>query len=189
MKNRWFFAIVKTHGYCPERYRINHLSAFLLGANMQTFRQKFKQSLTLFFFIVSFSGYNIAFAETTESDTHHAENRLWSGVYQGFVPCDDCKGIKTSLALNKNNSYILISQYVGKSPREIVEKGKFTLDDESNTVVLTPRNSSETRHYFIGDNTLIQLDSKGNRITGELAERYVLRKAEMTENQPSSSHH
>jgi uncharacterized lipoprotein NlpE involved in copper resistance len=158
---------------------------------MKTFRQHFKQSLTLFLFIVSFSGYNIAFAETTETvkaDSHHAENRLWSGVYQGFIPCDDCKGIKTSLALNKNNSYILISQYVGKSPKEIVEKGKFTLDDESNTVVLTPRNSTQTRYYFVGDNTMIQLDSKGNRITGELAERYVLRKAEITENQTSSHH-
>ncbi len=153
---------------------------------MQTFRQQFKQSLTLFLFIATFLGYSNVFAETI----HNAQSSLWSGVYQGFVPCDDCQGVKTSLALNKNNSYILISQYVGKSPKEIVEKGKFTLNDANDTVILTPRDSSKIRQYFIGEDSLVQLDTDGNRVTGKTADRYILRKMGISESQATSpSHH
>jgi len=155
---------------------------------MRTFRQPFKQILTFFLFIAVFSGYNSAFSETAEN-THHAQNSLdWPGVYYGFTPCDDCKGVKTTLALNKNNSYILITQYVGKSEREIVEKGKFTLGNENNTIVLTPRNSSTTRQYLVDENMLIQLDDNGNRISGKLADRYILRRKAMTEPAAHSSH-
>jgi copper homeostasis protein (lipoprotein) len=126
------------------------------------------------------------FAETTETPV---QGNVWSGVYQGFTPCEDCKGVKTTLALNKNNSYILISQYVGKSEKEIVEKGKFAEGNESNTIVLTPRNSSQVRYYAIGENTLTQLDENGNRVTGKLAERYVLRKNELRQPQNQGSHH
>ncbi|MFI3190234.1 hypothetical protein BCS42_01545 [Crenothrix sp. D3] len=152
-----------------------------------------KQRLTVMLFIATFSGYSTVFAETTEpthENSHHAENSLdWSGLYQGFLPCDDCKGIKTTLALNKNNSYLLITQYVGKSDREIVEKGKFTWGDVDNTIVLTPRNSEQTRHYLVGENNLIQLDSKGNRITGDEANRYTLRRNEISQPKEQSSHH
>lgn len=152
-----------------------------------------KHRLTVILFIATFSGYSTVFAETTEpahENSHHAENSLdWSGLYQGFLPCDDCKGIKTTLALNKNNSYLLITQYVGKSDREIVEKGKFTWGETNNTIVLTPRNSEQTRHYFVGENALTQLDSKGNRITGDAANRYTLRRNEISEPQGQSSHH
>jgi len=159
---------------------------------MPTFRKHLKQSLALFLVIASFSGYSNVFAETTETvteDTHHADHSFdWSGVYHGFIPCDDCKGIKTTLALNPNNSYILLSQYVGKSDREIVEKGKFTWGDEKKTLVLTPRNSTQTRQYFFGDNMLIQLDNNGNRITGNNADRYILRRNEMSQNQATQHH-
>lgn len=158
---------------------------------MRTFRQQFKQILAFFLFIAIFSGYNSVFAETAETkdaDAHHAQKSIdWPGIYRGFLPCDDCKGVKTSLALNKNNSYILITQYVGKSEREIVEKGKFTSDN--NTIVLTPRDNSTTRQYLVGENMLIQLDNNGNRITGKLADRYILRRTELTESSPSHSSH
>lgn len=159
---------------------------------MPTVKQHLKQSLTLILFIATFSGYNHVFAETTETvkaDAHATKNNIWSGVYHGFIPCDDCKGVKMTLALNKNNSYLLISQYVGKSEKEIVEKGKFTEGNESNTIVLTPRNSSQTRHYLIGENILTQLDSNGTRITGKSAERYILRRKEISETQNQPSHH
>lgn len=156
---------------------------------MPIFRQKFKQILTFSLFITAFSGYNPVFAETAES-THHAQNSLdWPGIYRGFMPCADCNGVKTSLALNKNNTYILISQYVGKSPREFVEKGKFTWADKSNTIVLTPRNGSTAQHYFVGENRLIQLDNNGNRISGEEADRYILRRTDVTKTPPSHSAH
>ena len=160
---------------------------------MRTFRQKLKRTLTFFLFIAIFSGYNPVFAESAETkdtDTHHAQNSIdWPGVYHGFTPCVDCKGVKTTLALNKNNSYILITQYVGKSEREFVEKGKFTWDNQANTIVLTPRNSTATRQYFVGENMLVQLDNNGNRISGNLADRYILRRTDVTESAASHSSH
>jgi copper homeostasis protein (lipoprotein) len=152
--------------------------------------QTFKQILAFFLIIVISSSITPAFAETADTkdkDVHHSQDSLdWPGIYYGFLPCADCKGVKTTLALNKNGSYMLITQYVGKSEREIVEKGKFTWDDKNNNVVLTPRNNSATRYYFVGENRLIQLDDKGDRITGNLAERYVLRRTDMAE--PANSH-
>lgn len=160
---------------------------------MRAFRQQFKQILTFFLFIAIFSGYKPVFAEkaeTKDKDIHHAKNSLdWPGIYTGLMPCADCKGVKATLALNKNNSYILITQYVGKSEREFVEKGKFTWGNESNTIVLTPRNSSTTQQYFVGENMLIQLDKNGNRISGKLSDRYILRRTDITETPQSHSSH
>jgi copper homeostasis protein (lipoprotein) len=160
---------------------------------MRTFRQPIKQILAFLLFIAIFSNYSSAFAETAETkveETHHGQSSLdWPGVYRGFLPCDDCKGVKATLALNKNNSYILITQYVGKSEREFVEKGKFTSDNNSNMVVLTPRDSSTTRQYVVGENMLTQLDNDGNRISGKLADRYILRRTDIKESAPSHSSH
>lgn len=158
---------------------------------MRTFRQPFKQILAFFLFAAIFSNYNLAFAETAETaNIHHAQNSVdWPGVYYGFLPCDDCKGIKSTLALNKNNTYILITQNVGQSKREVVEKGKFTSGDKNDTLVLTSRDGSTTRQYFVGENMLIQLDNNGNRISGKLADRYILRRSDMKESTaPHSSH-
>ncbi|HEY8036394.1 MAG TPA: copper resistance protein NlpE [Methylobacter sp.] len=160
---------------------------------MPTFRQKFKQLPTFVLFIAIFSAYSPVFAETAETmdeDIHHAQNGIdWPGVYNGFTPCDDCKGVKTTLALNKNNTYMLITKYVGKSEREFVEKGKFVWDDKSSTISITPRDNSTTRHYSVEENRLTQLDNDGNRISGKLADRYILRRSDIKDSsKPHSSH-
>lgn len=158
---------------------------------MRTFRLRFKHILAFFLFTAIFSNHSLAFAETAETaNTHHAQNSVdWPGVYYGFLPCDDCKGIKSTLALNKNNSYILITQNVGQSKRDVVEKGKFTSGDKSDTLVLTSRDGSTTRQYSVGENMLIQLDNNGNRISGKLADRYILRRSDVTESTQSHSSH
>ncbi len=158
---------------------------------MQKTRQVFKQRINLAIFITMTLCYSPVFAETTDTNAHHSQNSLdWPGIYYGFLPCDDCKGIKAKLALNKNNTYIFITQYIGKSEREFVEKGKYTEGDNSNTLVLTPRNSSASRLYLVDENRLIQLDENGNRITGKLADRYILRRNDVTSESPipHSSH-
>lgn len=155
-------------------------------------RQQIKQMLTFFLVIGIFGACAPVFAESAENhdkDAHHAQNgQDWPGIYNGFLPCADCAGLKLSLALNKNSSYVLITKYAGKSEREFVEKGKFTWSDKNNTIVLTPRNGTTAQQYLIGENVLIQLDSNGNRITGKLADRYILRRTDITETAPSHSH-
>jgi copper homeostasis protein (lipoprotein) len=125
---------------------------------------------------------NPAFAETaSNTGEQHAQKTLnLSGLYLGFYPCADCQGVRTTLALNKNNTYVYISLYVGKSDREIVEKGKFTLGEDGNTLVLTPRKGSTTaQQYLIEDDMLIKLDEDGNRITKDGADGYILKRKDV----------
>ena len=130
------------------------------------------------FLTLTLSAQSVVFAQAPSDahDAHHEQQTLdWPGIYNGFTPCDDCKGVKTTLALNANNSYILITQYVGKSPRDITEKGKFVFSNQ-NTIILTPRDSEMTRHYFVDENKLVELDKNGVHYSGKDADRYVLRR-------------
>lgn len=133
---------------------------------------------------------NAEVAGKLDNDAHAAHHSLdWPGIYFGFMPCTDCPGVKTTLALNKNNSYILITMYAGKSDREFVEKGKFEWTDKPNTIVLIPKKGGEQHQYLVGDNQLIQLDAEGNRISGKNADRYVLRRTDVTDEAKATSHH
>ena len=162
---------------------------------MQT---KIKAILGFSMLLGAVSMISAAFAETPAAqhdDAHHhaaaEENFEWPGIYTGFIPCADCIGVKTTVALNKNGSYILMTQFVGKSEREFVEKGKFAFNKASNTIVLTPRNgtTANSQQYLVGENSLIQLDNSGNKVTGKLADRYILRNTDITSNPPSHSGH
>jgi copper homeostasis protein (lipoprotein) len=135
-------------------------------------------------------GCNVAFAETpsNESAQHAQKNLNLSGLYLGFYPCSDCQGIRTTLALNENKTYVYISIYVGKSDREIIEKGKFTIGENGNTLVLTPKKGSNTtQHYLIEDDMLIKLDEDGNRITKDGADGYILKRKDVV-NTSGSGH-
>jgi copper homeostasis protein (lipoprotein) len=125
----------------------------------------------------------------TAHEAHHGKKSIdWPGIYNGFLPCDNCAGVKTSLALNKNGSYVLITQFVGKSPRDYVEKGKYVWDEKSNTIVLTSRKGDAVHRYFVGEDDMITLDEKGDRYTGKLADRYILRKTDVTSGGPIEQH-
>lgn len=164
---------------------------------MRTFNQRFKHILTFFLFAAIFSSYNNSvFAETSEEgkQSHEAHQgakaREWPGIYNGFLPCADCIGLKMSLALNKRGSYVMITQYVGKSPRDFVEKGNYAWEEEDNTIVLTPRKKSAGKHYFlVSDNALIKLDDNRKRVAGKDAERYILRRNDVTDEPSSASAH
>ena len=160
---------------------------------MQTLRRQFKRVLPFFLLGASIAVTNPVLAETNETTdkaAHHGhEKRDWPGIYNGFLPCADCMGVKMSLALNKNGSYVLITQNVGKSPRDFVEKGKYAWDEQSSTLVLTPRKgkSKKIHQYAVDENSLIQLDDNGNRYTGKEADRYILRRNDVTD-EPIEQH-
>jgi uncharacterized lipoprotein NlpE involved in copper resistance len=160
---------------------------------MQTFKLKFKKTLA---FLIASSVYMACypvFAETAPDiqDMHHEQASLdWPGLYYGFMPCADCKGVKTTLALNTNNTYVLSAEYVGKSIREFVEKGKFAWSDKKDTIILTPRKGDTTpQQYLVGEDKLVKLDENGNPFAGELVERYTLRRKDVTATPQSHSSH
>ncbi len=89
-------------------------------------------------------------------------DQKFRGVYFGYLPCDDCNGIKTTLSLKNKNNYLLVTQPARDPSREFYEKGKYTWDKTNERVTLTPKKGSEKRLFFIKDeSTLIQLDKDG----------------------------
>lgn len=167
---------------------------------MQTLKKQLKQNLTLIFFSTLFSAYHPAMAKTDleaqesylrarvkshQQDTYHSahvnpidKSLEFHGVFYGYLPCNDCDGIKATLSLKQNNNYLLVTQPARESSREFYEKGKYTWNDETHTVVLTPRKESTIRQYRIEDEgTLIQLNSDGTKMAGE-TDRYTLRRSD-----------
>jgi copper homeostasis protein (lipoprotein) len=101
----------------------------------------------------------------------------WDGIYYGVLPCADCPGIQTTLYLNKDLTYRLKEKYLDRPDSAQEYTGKFNWNSAGNTITLTGfENSSRPASYFVGENTLTQLDMKGNKITGDLADRYILSK-------------
>ncbi len=110
------------------------------------------------------------------------------GVFYGFLPCNDCSGIKATLSLKQNNNYLLVTQYAKESSREFYEKGKYSWNDDSHTVVLTPRQGAATRHYRIeNEGTLVQLNEDGSPMA-DRSERYTLQRSDMVKSREIHFH-
>ena len=104
-----------------------------------------------------------------------SQNALdWPGVYEGVLPCASCEGIQTTLTLQADNSFELKSIYLGKDETIFKEAGKFDWDSNGSKIIL-----SDGSKYLVGENQLFMLDTDGNRITGGLAENYILKKKAM----------
>lgn len=108
---------------------------------------------------------------------HTAENSLdWNGTYKGVLPCADCEGIETELELNADKTYELKETYLGKGDGKAFEsKGSFQFD-ANNTSVIELDKTGDNRKYFVAEGYLKALDMEGNKITGDLADKYELKK-------------
>jgi heat shock protein HslJ/uncharacterized lipoprotein NlpE involved in copper resistance len=115
-------------------------------------------------------------------DEHNAKNSLdYIGMYQGVVPCADCEGIETTLVLADESSYVLKTKYSGKKDIKINEqKGTYTWNEAGNTIILAGIENGPAK-YFVGENYVVQLDREGNKIEGDLAEKYILQKQTISE--------
>jgi uncharacterized lipoprotein NlpE involved in copper resistance len=98
--------------------------------------------------------------------------------YIGTLPCADCEGIDVSLQLIKNSDYIMNYIYKGNkidsTSSGYKETGVWSIHG-NDTLYLTASKGGVTK-YIKSGTTLIQLDGNGNRITGPLADNYVLHK-------------
>lgn len=128
---------------------------------------------------------NAVAAETTDSTgqtvadpAHSARNALdYYGTYEGMLPCASCEGIETRLSLYPEQQYRLEMTYIGRSEEAFVDEGRFSWNEAGTTITLEGiRSEEQPTQYFVAENRLIQLDMAGERITGELAEAYELRK-------------
>jgi heat shock protein HslJ len=92
------------------------------------------------------------------------------------LPCADCPGIETAITLDSGNAYTIKSKYLGKGSNSFEDHGNFTWNEAGNTITLIGAKQM-ARKFFVGENSLTQLDSAGNKIAGALASKYVLTKS------------
>lgn len=102
------------------------------------------------------------------------------GVFYGFLPCDDCTGIKATLSLKQKDNYLLVTQPAKESSKESYEKGKYVWDEAHQTVILTPTKGGTVKRYYRieSEGKLIQLNSDGSQI-GNGGDRYVMERSDM----------
>lgn len=116
-------------------------------------------------------------SSTRQSSSHTSSNSVdWQGTYEGTLPCADCEGIKTSLRLSGDKTFIRTQTYLkdGKGT-PFTDRGTFEFSDDGSTIVLKASEDGPTR-YRVGENSVTQLDRSGKPITSELAVLYMLRK-------------
>lgn len=107
-------------------------------------------------------------------DEHNALNSLdYEGTYAGLLPTASGEGMKVKVTLS-DKDFTKEVEYVGKSMKPIKEKGTYIWDPTGN--IITLEGIDTPNQYFVGENTLTQLDIEGNKITGDLANLYILKK-------------
>lgn len=105
---------------------------------------------------------------------HNSRDSLdWKGVYKGTLPCADCEGIAASITLKSDGTFKRVLKYLGKKNNVFFDEGVFVWDDAGATVTLSS-SKGETRSYQVGENVLFHLNNEGKRITGDLADLYIL---------------
>jgi len=110
-------------------------------------------------------------------DGHTSKNSLdWAGVYEETTPCADCDGILTRVELKTDNTFEMSQSYLGKQGGEnnFKQSGSFSWDEIDSNIIL--ETSGVVIRFKVGENELTMLDMKGNVVSGELANFYVLKK-------------
>lgn len=107
-------------------------------------------------------------------DEHTAENSLdFEGEYVGVLPAADAEGIEIKITLD-GGSYTIFTQFLGKDDEGTTQKGTYSWNESGD--VITLEGLDKPNQYFVGENTLFALDTNGNKIEGNLADKYILNK-------------
>lgn len=104
----------------------------------------------------------------------------WPGVYKGTLPCADCPGLATTVILGQDMTFRIEMVYLERNVKPFVQEGHFTWLQDGLRIVCVDGKGG--RQFFdVGENRLFQLDADGQRINGELADRFALAKVSATD--------
>jgi len=98
----------------------------------------------------------------------------WAGMYVGVIPAADCPGIAVVVILNADGRYKITYQYIDRDVSVVTYSGSISWDEKTKVITLEP--ADRLPPYQIGRNKLTFLDMEGKKISGKLADNYVLRK-------------
>ena len=114
-------------------------------------------------------------------DIHNSQNSVsWGGIYTGVIPAASGPGIDVQINLYYDETFELQYHYIGEGIDNIVKrKGTFNWNDAGLIIALDI--DGFPPYYWVGSIELTQLDMNGKRISGDLAENYVLRKIKLFE--------
>lgn len=111
------------------------------------------------------------------TDTVHTTRSSvdYAGTYKGITPCADCEGIETTLAVNTDSTFSFTTLYMGKGDgKAVVKTGKYVWVD-GGTIQLEGITDGPSK-FKVGEGRMWQLDMQGNKVEGELADKYILTK-------------
>lgn len=111
------------------------------------------------------------------ADTVHTTRNSvdYAGTYKGVIPCADCEGIEVELTINMDSSYTHSMKYLGKGDEKpVIKAGKYVWID-GGTIQLEGITDGPSK-YKVGEGRIWQLDMQGNKIEGDLADKYILTK-------------
>ncbi|HNP32763.1 MAG TPA: copper resistance protein NlpE N-terminal domain-containing protein [Flavobacterium sp.] len=135
-----------------------------------------KKNVLLFLLISTISCQKHNVTENKTVVTNNAKiSGDYIGTYKGILPCADCQGLETEIAINENSTFSIKTKYEGKGDKVFVQKGHFLWNKKGDIIILKDVKNGPNQ-YLVGENTLTQLDMSGNKITGNLADDYILSK-------------
>lgn len=123
----------------------------------------------------------LASCQSTESprkipDIHTARISVdWNGTYYGEIPTASGSGMIVRITLNEDEFYELQYHYIDRPEILYKVSGPFSWHSDGATITLEGLDNYP-KYYWVSSGYMIQLDMKGERITGALADNYVLRK-------------
>lgn len=114
--------------------------------------------------------------EDSDSDGT-APEAIAGKTFSGVTPCAGCEGILYELSLDNEQQFKATSIYLGESNRPFKESGSYSIQDDT---LLVLKGGEESRSFVIEDSTLVMLDNNRERVTGPLANYYILDRKEAT---------
>lgn len=97
-----------------------------------------------------------------------------AGTYKGVLPTASAGGMEVTIVLT-DSTYTKDVKYLGqKNAKPFNTKGTFTRSEDG--AIVTLNDEDKPNQYAVEDGALRQLDIDGNKIEGQLADQYVLKK-------------
>ncbi len=85
----------------------------------------------------------------------------FSGVYHGIVQNPGIPGIRTTLTLKDDSTYVMSMDFIDDRVKTLNESGKFTLE---NNIITIKYQNGESKYYQLDNDKIHILDNRKQRI-------------------------